>query len=315
MSIRYLDLFVRSNLQEDNDLPRNGKTLSDSPDIIAWGDGPAEDPASSFSGNYDQYVGKAISYGEDNYIYVRARNFKDGAQSGTVILYQSSKSNLSNPDAWTRISTGTGNNSVPVAVNDEGDIAVTEQAFVWTPDKPSSENPYSLIAVVYTDDNPNPVNPDSMNPMDIKDLVANNGGVGWMQYAVSKPPEKGLTSTTTTSIVLNNTAGDNLSFMVKCKNVPVGAQLSFSSDNNNANGESISLPRTTVTTPNMEPSIPVSLDANYSANITLNLYAEDVSAQSNYSLTFECLKTTGSGMSQMVVSLGGFSTEILLSEG
>lgn len=315
MSSSYDDLFVRSNLKEDNTLPRSGQPLSDSPDIITWGSSQAEDPAVLFSDDYNNNVSKAISYGTDNYIYIRAKNFKDGgAQRGTVIVYVSSKSNLSNPTAWTRLTTKTGNNSVPVGGEQKGDVAVTEQPFVWAPSKPSSEDPYSLIAVVYTDEHPSPVNIDAPDFSGIQDLVADNGGVGWVEYAVPKPPEKGLTSTSTTTISLDNREGDKLSFMVRCNNVPVGAQLAFSTDKADADGDAISLPRTTVTTPNMEPAIPVTLDANYTAKVTLELYAENLPAQSNYSLTFECIKTTGSGMSQKVINIGGFSTGILVSQ-
>ncbi len=313
MFSKYLDLFIRSNLEEINDLPRSCETLFDSPDVIAWGDSPADDPVILFSGNYDQNVAKDITYGQDNYIYVRAKNFKNGAQTGTVIVYSSSKSNLTSPGAWIRLTTPAGNNSVPVTVEKEGNIAVTADPFVWRPDEPSNENPFSLIAVVYTKDDPNPVGPDT-DQIDIQDLVANNGGVGWVEYAVPKPPEKGLTSTSTTAVALDNAEGDDLSFMVSCNNVPVGAQIAFFSDKNDSNGDPISLPRTTITTPNMESSIPLTLDANYSANITLELYAKGVTATDDYSLTFECMKSTGSGMTKKIISLGGFSTGILLSK-
>lgn len=313
MPSSYDDLFVRSRLKEDNTLPRSGQPLSDSPDIIAWGTSPAEDPEVLFSDNYNENVSKSIVYGTANYIYVRAKNFKRGAQSGTVIVYVSSHSNLSNPMAWTRLTTETGNNSVPLSVGQEGDIAVTPHPFVWSPPRPSSEDPYSLIAVVYSDEHPNPVNVDTPDFSGVQNLVSENGGVGWVEYGIPKPPEKGLTSTSTTTITLDNQEGDNLSFMVRCNNVPVGAQLAFSSDKNDADGNPISLPRTTVTTPNMEPSIPVKLDSNYTAKVTLELYAEDMHAESNYSLFFECIKTTGSGMSQKSITIGGFSTEIFVS--
>lgn len=259
----YLDLFLRDNLGEANTLPRHGgKTQS--PDVITNGVQPANDPGTQFGDDtYDQSLGKPVVYGQQNYVYVRGKNYGSALAVGTVSLYAAYQTQLSTPGAWKQLSTAGGSTTASAAAAADG-IAVTTEAFVWNPTQPADGNPYILIAVIATQNNPDPVPDYKKTPGDFTKWQARQGGVAALTIAIPVPPKPKPTYAFSALVNLGNAEPVNASFNLAWTGAVVGDLVSLSADSPGTTGP-IGFEDFVITTPNQNTGFSALVAANYSS--------------------------------------------------
>ncbi len=291
----YTDLFIRDSLGESNTLPRkDGQTQS--PDIISSGGAPADDPGTEFGADsYDDSPGEPVVYGQPNYIYVRGKNFGTSLAVGTVTLYAAYKTQLSNPQAWTQLTTSAGSITASAAAVKE-DVAVTTEPFVWTPSAPATGNPYYLIAVIATQKNPDPVPAYKKKPEDFSKWQSGQGGVTALTISVPTPPAAKSAYAFSTVVNLGNAAPAQLSFNLAWTGAVKGDLISLSIDSGGT--APIGFHDMPVSSPSLNSGTTASVAANFSAVIQCIYKAQD---EKNLpapvlTLTVSTLKTTsGSG--------------------
>lgn len=232
----YNDIFIRNTLGETNSLPRDGSD-TDSPDIIPWGTAEARDPVTTFASasSYGTNPGKKVVYDSQNYIYIRGKNDNSDLVAGTVSLYYAHRTQLSNPNAWQRLSTKNGNNTSSAAA-DAGDVAVASDPFVWSPSEPPAANPYLLIAVIATPDHSNPV-PDYINdPETFATWQANQGGVAARTISVPAPPQPKTVYALEAYVDLNNDDELKAQFDLQWTGATPGDKVSLTTDTSSTSG-------------------------------------------------------------------------------
>lgn len=205
--IGYEDIYVRDNWSDAGQVPTVG-TLWASPDIIPYGSDvlTIEEMEAAYYEGVD--LGRNITSGAVNNIYIRGRNLKSSPTSGRVELFVAPASLLLHPDQWRRI---TPLNSGSVwhslahgGVEDiqPGQVCASSPAFYWTgPDHAATaqaSNHYCLITVVDTPDHPAPKIPDSFTNLSFNNWVASLPSVAWRNTHVLPPS--------------SNTAGAPLTF-------------------------------------------------------------------------------------------------------
>ena len=260
----YLDLFIRDALGQLNTLPRQGGGTK-SPDIISSGTTPADDPSSQYGeDSYDQDAGQDIVYGQANYIYVRGENYGSALSTGTVSLYAAYKEQLSTPSKWQQLSTE-GGSTTAAAAADANEIAVTTDAFVWTPEQPTAGNPYLLIAVIATKNHPDPVPAYKKKPTNFTQWQAAQGGVSALSIAVPKPPTPPSSTYELSALVnLGNADPLQMSVSLSWQNAAIGDLVSLVSDTPGTSGP-IGFENYGITLANQTTSTSGSVAANYSS--------------------------------------------------
>lgn len=278
----YNDLFIRSNLSDTGTIPRQG-TQSHCPDIIPYGVQPVNDPTTTFTNNYNKDVGKDIQINAQNYLYLRAKNLKDGPQTGTVNLYYATSNIILYPAQWRNniLKTSDGSTDVPVSAAATNDIVVTNNPFTWVPQQPPSGTHYCLIGAVGTAQNPNPI-PNITAIDGMAQWVAQNGGIGWRNVATTTKD----TPTFTTTVPYDQ--GDKpykVKFLIECYNVPMGSSVSFSAGTPTS-GQPIFLPKTEVNTyPSFEAGMTTDVPADYKTNIAYSWFRKDQNLPSDATIT------------------------------
>jgi hypothetical protein len=225
----YSDIFIRDALGQSNTLPRHGGGRQ-SPDIIPFGTAPSDDPAKDFGSDfYDQNPGMPVVYGQDNYIYVRGKNYGEATAVGSVFLYAAYQTQLSSPNLWTQLSTQDGENTSAIGGDADG-VAVAINPFVWTPAAPSAGNPYLLIAVISTPTNKNPVPAYKKHPSDFAAWQGLQGGVSARGIVAPKPPSSQNTYTFSALVNVGNSAETTANFLLAWEGGVVGDQISLVTD-------------------------------------------------------------------------------------
>ena len=223
-AVQYNDLYFRANLGDTGTVPATG-SLSSSPDIIPFGTAPTANPKKFFTDNYSKDVGKDLIARAPNYLYLRAKNLKNGAQTGTIQLYYTKASLLLYPSLWQQnaIQTSSGASSVPVSAAALGGIAVTEDPFTWKPELISGDH-YCLIGRVVTADHPNPI-PQTGRISDFAAYIANNRGMGWRNISVV---DAGSPTFSMSVGYEQGTEHGDMFVAIRAKGVPAGAEVAFS---------------------------------------------------------------------------------------
>ena len=281
---KYEDLFIRSTLSDTNTIPRIG-SQSRSPDIIPYGMAPVENPQTFFSSNYNSDVGQDLVSNSRNYLYMRAKNYLAGANSGEFSLYYAPSNVILYPAQWRNniLKTSDGQTKVPVSVAGEGDIAVTNNPFTWVPNIPGSGYHYCLIGVIDTSRHPNPI-PNITAISNMAEWVANNGGIGWRNVAVTT---KGAATFTTEVPYEQGDEPYQVFFSIECQNTPVGSEVSFSAGTPTG-GKPIYLPRTTVTrSDTFNVGMDTYVNAGFETNISYSWWANNTTAPGNMSIAIK----------------------------
>jgi hypothetical protein len=264
----YDDLFMRANLSDVGQVPGVGNACT-SPDIIPFGSLPySGDPNTFFAGNYTSDVGQNVLAGEQNYIYVRAKNLASAADTGQVWLYWSKASLLNWPSVWSgnALKTEQGSTSVEISAAQDGQVAVGQAPFVWSPAQISDDH-YCMISRVVTANNPNPV-PDDGTIDDFTKYVLNNRGVGWRNVTLVR----GDTPSWQVPVNLRVTDACQLLIQVETTNVPLGCAVQFACGIEGPNPPLILAPTQITTSPNQTVGIWSQLPQGFSADITVSFW-------------------------------------------
>lgn len=312
---KYSGIFLRDTLGETNTLPRSSNEDTSSPDVINSGTEPATKPQTLYANSYAKYVGQDMVYGEQNHIYVRGKNYAPDQVVGNASLYWSYAKQLSHPGTWQQLVTASGSNSSSLAADANG-IAVTATPFVWSPVKPSSGNPYVLIAVVSDPDNPDPV-PDyqqSIDPSPFQEWQAEQGGVSALQLEVPTPPPSRPTYSFTGLLVLDNGEEQDMSFSLLVSNGVVGDQISCSLDAMDVNGNPMGVGNTQITQPDITIGFQGKVAAGYTGRATFEYTAADDTNPPCPTLTLQAAKlvSDSSGGGDDPFNPGGGNTKAVL---
>ena len=316
--IIYDGMLVRTDLEDHGEIPRQG-TLSNTPDVIPSGNHVVSNPQGYFSGNYDEYVNQDINYEGRNYIYIRAKNLfppdpPGSPLNGTVYLYYAKTSQLNHPEDWKNniLKDKNGNPTQEITAYKMDDIVVSLVPYVWyAPAQPTDGDTYNLIGVVGTENNPNPI-PDLTGTIDFENLVANNGGIGWLNLPLPKPPVP--TWSTTAQFDIEKPQGEFL-FQIRAEGIPAGATFSFVAEKPNLAGGTIQLPKTTISRDPFNAALTEILPENWSSGITFELDLQGLQLSSTNKVSMSILKEESSGGSgpAKYVTLASYSTSIYFS--
>lgn len=222
---RHQDLLLRDDFSDNGEFPSHGG-LSASPDLIPWGTRPADDPQRIFRESWQQDVGKNVTEGEKNYVYVRGQNLAPGSASGKVYLHYSKGSLLLWPQHWRdqRVKTETGEDHVELRAEQSGDITVGAAPFHLDPAVVEGDH-YCFIGRVATPRNPNPV-PTVDNLHDFARYVATRPNVAWRNLQLV--PAKDLPEwAREVQFSLEDPDEREIHFYLLCRNCPVGTEVSF----------------------------------------------------------------------------------------
>lgn len=297
---QYNDLYIRMNLADTGEVPRT-VTGGTSPDVIPYGSQSVTDPDAFFSQNYSQNVAMPLTIGSANNIYVRMKNYADDAEGGDMYLYYALDKDLNSPKVWSmnQLSTVSGGSSSPVSADSSGQIVATDDPFTWTPEAPPTGQKYNLIARVVTAANPNPI-PKIIT--DFSNYVGNNGGVGWFTPQIVIPPSEKLQWSTTVSYS-QGSVERTMQFSLFCSNIIVGSKISMVAANTGTTPP-IVLNETTVTSsPTFQAAMQALVPADYTSNITFNLYTQNNQIQPSGSyvkFTVSYMETSQNGPSKMI---------------
>jgi len=266
----YDGILCRASLADTGEIPRT-PPVEESPDTIPYGTRAVENPRLFFTENYDQNVAKPVVAEQQNLIYVRGRNAGELAQNGTVYVYWAPQEQRNDPSVWQRnqLLTVDGHGQFPLTDVPAGEIAVATTPFTWTPDASLGGTNAAILAVIATNEHPNPI-PFLKPPFDFDAWVARQGGVGTLQTVVEKAPELPKTLFTNVRFTLTNTEGV-VSFILRTNNMPLGSVVSFRSTQPDINGDPIEAAPLTVTVNPFVLLVDAQVPANFETRMIFDL--------------------------------------------
>ncbi len=145
-----------------------------SPDLIIHDQ--VKDPLQFFTDNYGKDVNQPVELSSQfNFLYVRAKNLKDGPNSGYLHVYQCGSSLFMKPSLWKNYAVSTvGNQSyASFHAESQGQIVIADDVFQI---KDNRDGKFCLAAVMSTE--PNPYIPDDFGTYDqYVNWVYTNSGV------------------------------------------------------------------------------------------------------------------------------------------
>lgn len=286
----YNDFFMRPNFSTpEGEVPTTGIPYT-SPDIIPYGTSPQSGYQQFFAtpANWAKDLGQAVLFNQQNLIYLRAKNFAAGANSGTAYLYYTPSAVINWPYQWVgnQIPVQPGDlNNPPVyttglsAQSNKG-IAVANQPFVWLPNTPPpGSSHYCLISRIVTDANPNPLPDNSQGTyVDMVNLVHNSPGYGWRNVHLVDANAPDWTYQTMLTVP-NTATAEQVHIYLACENIPVGAAIAFTCSTLDKTSGPIALAETTVTDSNMIAGVTVTLQPGFSGSIGVSYWANGTTIQ------------------------------------
>jgi hypothetical protein len=161
-STAWSDFAMRPNTTSaEGQVPITGDSRV-SPDIIPMRV-PVQDPQAVFATpqSWSNGYPAPVILDTPNYIYVRARNFYSGAETGAIRLYAAPSALINWPSIWLSDPLQVQNQPDPwvnISAAASQEIVVGAQPFYWqTPQPPQGSSSYSLFALVDTPHTPNPL--------------------------------------------------------------------------------------------------------------------------------------------------------------
>lgn len=181
------DVYIRDFVGDDGDIAHAG-AISASPDVILAAAAVA-DPQVSFgegSGTENNnMLGYVAEAGQDNFIYVRARN-RGGADATNVqaTVFWSPAATLVTPDLWNMVGSITIPN-VPV-----GDTLVVSDALTWPSAAIPATGHYCFVCLIGNGRDPAPAAADFNDWNNFTNFIRNNNNVTWRNFNVENnvPP-------------------------------------------------------------------------------------------------------------------------------
>jgi hypothetical protein len=313
----WTDLLIRNSTTDTGQIPAVG-ALSSSPDLIPYGTMPIPDPNTLLQDMTKDY-GTDIVQGDPNYFYARGVNLAPGAESGTVHLYWTKASLITWPSHWEsqELLQENGTAGSPVSANAANADFVTAAPLVWTPGAVNPGDHFCMIGRVVTNTNPNPLPSGMMEMPDYANWVANNRGMSWRNLVLVTDPNQPQYSMTVPYD--QGTIGEAVYVFLQCDNIPNGCQVDFECGTPGP-VPLMTLNKSTVTTyPSQVLGINTTVPANWSSNVTYNLWSNGNTLPSNAKLTLNAVHVPSAG-SELERSGAGFDirevfpTEMLSEE-
>jgi hypothetical protein len=180
------DVYLRDNLADTGD--PHGGAISSSPDIILRPETVA-DPEGAFgegSGTEnDNTLGSEAEAGQDNFIYVRARN-RGGTDAAnvTATVYWAPPATLLTPDLWTLVG------SVVLPEIPAGDVLTVSDAITWQSDEIPGPGHYCFVGLIGNAQDPAPNPAEFLDWQTYRTFIRNNNNVTWRNFNVvgNAPP-------------------------------------------------------------------------------------------------------------------------------
>lgn len=266
----YDDLLCRASLSDTGEIPRT-PPLEESPDVIPVGSTKVEDPHTYFTGNYNENVAEPVVAEEQNFIYVRGKNLSELATNGDIYLYWAPQDQRNEPAVWQghQLLTADGHGTVLLPNVEPDAVAVGETPFSWIPDSAMGGREVAIMAVLATNEHPNPV-PSLKPPFNFDAWIARKGGIGTWKTLVKEAPPKPKTVITNAQFALKNTEG-MVTFALRTSNMPIGSIVSFRSSKPDKDGNPIESGPTKVTVNPFVFTIDANVEANFNTRIEFDL--------------------------------------------
>lgn len=235
MATTYEGILVRDSFSDRGQIPTTGD-LWMSPDIIPYGNNALsiDSAVSTYSG---PDIGRPVTNGENNNIYIRGKNTKKGASTGTAQLYWADPSLLLHPKQWHAIAApGQAREVSFVGRGGAGSVGSEEicpssPAFHWQGLPGSSTSHYCMVAVISTDGRPANIPKDFGSNAEFSRWVAENPSVAWRNVILV--PGKNSFSQDVRVLNLDDSAADFL-FVLVGHGIPTDNEVSVvSSDQKN----------------------------------------------------------------------------------
>jgi subtilisin family serine protease len=174
------DVYLRDHVGDDGD-PHNG-TISASPDIIVRPD-PVADPQGSFgegSGlENDASLGYEVEAGQDNHIYVRARNRGGSAATNVqATVYWCPVATLLTPDLWSLVG------AVNLASVPSGDVLTVSGGLTWPSAQIPATGHYCFVGILGHPRDPAPDPGDLASWDNFYRFVREHNNVTWRNFNV-----------------------------------------------------------------------------------------------------------------------------------
>jgi hypothetical protein len=248
----WTDFAMRPNTTSpEGQVPVTG-TIVVCPDIIPQ-TVAVHDPQGTFStpASWANDYPAQVQEGAANYIYVRAKNFDNGPEDGTVRLYAVGSSLIQWPSQWINspLPVQTGGNSLPISAQTSQQIVVGAQPFYWqAPPPPAGSDHYCLFSLVDTVKTPNPLLhstvADNYNTM--VDLVTNSLNVGWKNIAEVPSNVPTWTSQMTLNIPPSAQPNQQLHIYAFGTQSTVGGQVAVTSGDSQGFDPVVNIAQTTI---------------------------------------------------------------------
>jgi hypothetical protein len=295
----YKYIAMRPNLTSPRGVVPSTGCVTCCPDIIPNGTDPITDfkTALATEASFNSNPGKDILIHQQNLIYVRGQNFKNGAETGQIYLYYVPCAVINWPSEWANNKLAVNVDSDPskliyyasVSASENGQVVVGDKPFLWNADSPpAGSSHFCLISQVVTPDNLNPI-PGQSTPMtyeDMANLVRNNLGFGWRNVT---EVNSGATWTYQTMLTVPDNIGsaESVHIYLACHNMPIGSDMAFTCSTNEKTSGPISIPRTTITDPNQIAGVTVTLQPGFCGSIGVTYWANGKKAQSGSNIALE----------------------------
>lgn len=270
-------LYIRPNASADGAIPASTPFCS-SPDIWLAGTSPVKDfpTALATTQSYALASNSNILSGQNNCIYVRAKNGAAAAQSRNVTLYYAPSGVIQQPSKWQNniIQTDRGQKSGILPSTVTGQVGVCSDTFLWADPQspPPGSDHYCLFAQLNDAQNSNPF-PNVETVFDMGALIMNNLGWGWRN--VSLIPSDASWQVSEPLAIPDNYPAQTYAIQVQPTGW-IGWDVEFYCSQRDANGNEIKLKRTKINQDGQILGIgSCMLDGGFLGQMTINLYSPD----------------------------------------
>ena len=313
----YNDVFIRDNLSQIGlDKPGSG-SWTNSPDIIPNGVDVLDDPAEQLTASYRQDVGKPVELLQQNYYYVRAKNFKNGPNSADFEMYCCPQSLFLYPDLWigNRLKTSSGATKVTATASARGNIMVSVNAFTNVPVITEHQ---CLIARVITEDHPNPLPAigEITSMSQLANYILSHPDMAWRNITIV---EKNNPTFVKQFNFNSGSEGGRILIGMNCVNVKKGSSVAFSCGDpipsGRDKGKNIELKKVALSQDNeFIGEMFLDVPANFNTTISMSYWA-DLPSLGEWEITFEAILITDNlkdvyGKSDGLLKLG-FSEKLI----
>jgi hypothetical protein len=298
MAATFNGVYMRPNLASTGEVPAAGN-LCVCPDIWVAGTSPVPNfkTALAASGSYATESGNNVAEYADNYVYLRARNGTQVAQTRTVQLYYASSGVIQWPSSWEPnvILTDVGGEYANIANLVPGVVGVGDQTFVWrNVQPPPTGNHFCLIAQVNDAQNDNPA-PQVDTLLDMGELLRSNLGFGMKNTQLVSANQPAFEFSTNLTIAGNMPVGQYYTISV----APVGwlgYEVSVTCSRTDEQGKQIVLIKTPITQDGAGlalPECPLEPGFNASLNIIVTAKGNVSAPKPGAKLPVSCHYTPG----------------------